>query len=149
MSKQFELTRGALLQFLKELDEKIIDVQPKGFNNTIRWHVGHLLFVGEKFMFGYPKRSLNIPAAYESMFGLGTKPSQWTEDITTLTELISYLEDQTRRINDLNEEYFAQSLPFKFPFGNIQTFGELFQLMMYHEAEHLGQMKAMKRWIEA
>ncbi|EAO54138.1 hypothetical protein RBTH_03633 [Bacillus thuringiensis serovar israelensis ATCC 35646] len=33
--KQFEITRGALLQFMETLDDKTADTQPEGFNNTI------------------------------------------------------------------------------------------------------------------
>lgn len=149
MSKQFELTRGALLGFLKDLSETTADLQPKGFNNTIRWHIGHVLLTAEKFMFGYPKHSSNLPASYNDLFGMGSKPADWTGDIPALPELIANLESQTARINELTEEFFTQKLPFQFPFGNIQTYGELYALTLYHEAEHLGQMKAMKRCIEA
>jgi uncharacterized damage-inducible protein DinB len=149
MLKQFELTRGALTHFVKELDDKTANIQPGGFNNTILWHLGHLVATGEGFMFGYPKRSSNIPESYKDLFGMGSKPADWTGEVPTLNELVSHLESQTARINELSQEFFVQSLPFKFPFGNIQTYCELFQLMMYHEAEHLGQMKAMKRFIQA
>ena len=49
--KQFEITRGALLTFMETLDDKTADTQPKGFNNTIRWHIGHVLTAAEVFMF--------------------------------------------------------------------------------------------------
>ena len=47
--KQFEITRGALLQFMETLDDKTADTQPEGFNNTIRWHIGHVLTAAESF----------------------------------------------------------------------------------------------------
>ncbi len=50
--KQFEITRGALLKFMETLDDKTADTQPEGFNNTIRWHIGHVLTAAEVFMFG-------------------------------------------------------------------------------------------------
>ena len=49
--KQFEITRGALLTFMETLDDKTADTQPEGFNNTIRWHIGHVLTAAEVFMF--------------------------------------------------------------------------------------------------
>jgi hypothetical protein len=143
--KQFELTRGMLLNFLKSLDEQTADVQPKGFNNTIHWHIGHVLVSAESFMFGYPKLSSNLPAAYNELFKMGSKPSDWEGTVPTVDELIHKLEDQASRIKSLPEEFFAKSLPLKFPFGNIETFSDLFAFMLYHEADHLGQMKAMKR----
>jgi hypothetical protein len=144
MSKQSELTRGALISFVNELDEKIIDVQPDGFNNTIRWHVGHLLVSAEGLMFGYPEHSNHIPESYNAMFKTGTKPSDWgNAEVPTLSALIESLEKQTVRLNELSEEFLAGKLPFQFPVGNPQTYGEMFEFVMFHEAYHLGQMKAM------
>ena len=48
--KQFEITRGALLKFMETLDDKIADTcAPEGFNNTIRWHIGHVLTAARSF----------------------------------------------------------------------------------------------------
>jgi uncharacterized damage-inducible protein DinB len=148
MSKQFELTRGSLMKFVKELDEQTADIQPKGFNNHIRWHIGHLLLSGEGFLFGFPKRSTNIPISYSEMFGMGTKPSNWVEGVPALTVLIEQLENQTERIRNLDSSFFEEKLPFKFPFGDSKTYGDIFAFMLYHEAVHIGQIKAMKRVIQ-
>lgn len=56
--KHFEVTRNFLLKNIDALDEAIVDVQPEGFNNTIHWHIGHVLTVAEQFMFGFPKNQL-------------------------------------------------------------------------------------------
>jgi hypothetical protein len=147
MSKQFEFLRDSLMRFVNELDEKTSDVQPNGFNNTIRWNLGHVLTCSEQMMFGYPEHPSNIPASYNEMFMGGSKPSEWGPDIPTLQELAGYLENQTARIRELSSEFFAQKLPFKFFIESIQTYGELFEVSMFHEATHLGQMQAMKRII--
>lgn len=144
MSKQSELTRGALISFVNQLDEKTIDVQPDGFNNTIRWHVGHVLVCAEALMFGYPNHSNNIPESYNELFKTGSKPSDWgNAEVPTLSVLIEALEKQTVRLNELSEEFLAGELPFQFPVGNPKTYGEMFEFVMFHEADHLGQMKAM------
>ncbi|MBM7662997.1 putative damage-inducible protein DinB [Bacillus mesophilus] len=145
--KQFKITRGQVVKFVKELNRDFFDVQPEGFNNTIHWHVGHVLLSAENFMFGFPKKSTNLPLYYTELFGMGTKPSDWQGEIPTLEELIQQLEDQSSRIQDLPMSFYEEKLPFNFPVGDIKTFGELFGFMLYHEAEHLGQMKAMKRII--
>ena len=149
MSKKFELTRGMLMKLVNNLDEKIVDVQPGGFNNTIRWHIGHVLTTAEQMMFGYPERSSNLPASYKDMFKMGSRPSDWATDIPKLEELIGNLESQTLRIRELPNEFFSQKLPFQIPIEEVQTFGDMFDFMLFHEAYHLGQMQAMKRIVEA
>ncbi|WP_246939253.1 DinB family protein [Bacillus pinisoli] len=145
MNKQFELTRGQLIKFLKETDATLFDDQPKGFNNTLRWHAGHLLVATEGFMFGFPKKSTNLSLSYIELFGMGTRPSNWKHEIPSLEKLIEQLEDQAERVRELPEQFFSKDLPFTFPVGNVETFRDLFGFMLYHEADHLGQMKAMKR----
>ncbi|QGS68360.1 hypothetical protein CV093_06550 [Oceanobacillus sp. 143] len=59
--KQFNLTRTSLITFIQDLDENTADIQAKYFNNTIRWHLGHVLVVTEKLLFMYPKnRSISL-----------------------------------------------------------------------------------------
>ncbi|KAA0546979.1 DinB family protein [Bacillus sp. BGMRC 2118] len=150
MSKQFQLTRDFLLYFVKNVDESIIDTKPEGFNNTIRWHIGHVLVTGEKFLFRFPKQQANVPDNYEMLFDMGTSPTDWKEEeVPTLTVLIERLEAQTERIHEMEGNFFHQELPFDFPYFNLKTYQDLFAFMMYHEADHLGQMKAMKRMLEA
>lgn len=144
MLKQLEVIRGALNSFINELDEKAIDVQPEGFNNTIRWHIGHILVSTESLMFGYPNHSTNIPESYHALFITGSKPADWgNAEVPTVSALIECLEEQAGRLNELSEEFLAEKLPFQFPVGNLKTYGEMFEFVLFHEAYHLGQMKAM------
>ncbi|MBD3108007.1 DinB family protein [Bacillus sp. AGMB 02131] len=149
MSKQFQLTRGMLLDFVNGLNEETAKVQPKGFNNNIHWHIGHLLVTAESFMFGYPKNADNVPAEYAALFGFGTKPADWQGDVPSIETLAGALKEQAGRLAELPESCFVHPLPFKFPKEGIDTVGDLYDLMLHHEAEHLGQMKAMKRIVEA
>lgn len=149
MPKQIELPRSMFMKFVKNLDEKIVDVQPEGFNNNIRWHIGHVLTTSEQMMFGYPERSTNLPLTYKALFTMGSRPADWGTEIPKLEELISHLESQTSRIREIPDEFFSQKLPFQFPIETIQTFGDMFEFMLFHEANHLGQMQAMKRIVQA
>lgn len=149
MKKVFALTRGQLIDFVAGLDEKIVDVQLKGLNNTIHWHIGHVLVVAESFLFGFPKQSQNIPANYHELFGYGSKPSDWTGDIPSVETLLSQLKEQQARINEIPEHCFGAKLPFAFPIGQLETLGEVYELMVMHEGTHLGEMKVMKKIIEA
>ena len=144
--KSFELTRSSFVRSVEKLDEAIVDLQPEGFNNTIHWHVGHVLTVAEQFMFGYPKRSTNLPANYMELFATGTKPIDWKDGIPSIQELTEQLIEQIQRIKEIPGESFSERL--KTPFLGQETFGELANFAIFHEANHLGQFQAMKRVIE-
>lgn len=141
--KQFNLTRTALLTFTSELDDSVIDVQADYFNNTIRWHLGHALVTMEKFLFRYPKKSENIPAGYAQLFSSGTSPKDWQKEPPSLEELLAALEEQQQRINEFNDLFWKSNVQFKVPFGSVETQGDLLIMLSFHEAEHLGKIKAM------
>lgn len=145
---RYDLTRQQLIQFMKDADESVLDVEPTGSRNTLHWHAGHVLVVTEKFLFNYPEGTSDVPKSYGEFFNPGTKPGDWPESgVPSVSEIVSHLEDQLKRINQLTEDDLAKEIPFEF--GNFKTYGELFELAIHHEAEHLGQMKAMKRTVEA
>ncbi|WP_042347410.1 DinB family protein [Bacillus massiliigorillae] len=149
MSKQFQITRQMLLNFVQDVNGEVARIQPERFNNNIHWHIGHLLVTSEYFMFGYPKKSSNIPVEYASLFSMGTSPAAWEGEVPSIQELSKCLKEQAVRINAIHEDFFEQRLPFKFPVDGIETYSDLYALMLHHEAEHLGQMKAMKKAIQA
>jgi uncharacterized damage-inducible protein DinB len=143
MFNHFNYTRKATLGVIKRFDENKVDIQPEKLNNTLRWHVGHILVTAESLLFGFPNHSKNIPEEYKDLFSTGTKPADWPKDVPALSELISHLEAQQKRINDLNADFFEQDLPFEMPFGNFKTYGDIFLMITEHEAEHNGQMKVL------
>ncbi|MFJ7728722.1 DinB family protein [Neobacillus sp. NPDC097160] len=145
--KSLELTRSFLIKNVESLDEAIVDIQPQGFNNTIHWHVGHVLTVAEQFMFGFPKKSTNLPANYMEFFATRTKPADWQGDVPSIQELTAQLKEQIKRIKEIPGESFNEKL--KTPFLGQETFGELANFAVFHESLHLGQIQAMKRVIEA
>ncbi|RDW17569.1 DinB family protein [Oceanobacillus arenosus] len=147
--KQFNLTRTSLLTFIQDLDENTADIQAKYFNNTIRWHLGHVLVFTEKFLFIYPKKSEHFPKEYAELFSSGTKPADWTMTAPTLEELTTYLVDQQERVNQFDELFWKTNVPFKVPFGHIESYEDLLIMIGHHEAEHLGKIKAMRQVVEA
>lgn len=147
LMKSFKLTRGIFVKTVDALAESNVDVQPEGFNNTIHWHVGHVLTVAEQIMFGFPKESSHLPVKYMELFATGTKPADWQGDVPSIQELSAQLKEQIKRIKEIPAESFAERL--KTPFLGQETFGELANFAIFHEANHLGQIHAMKRVIGA
>lgn len=149
MSHLFNLTRNSFLSFAKELDEKTVDKQVRPFNNTIHWHIGHVLITAEGLLFGYPTQSTNFPEEYNALFKSGTKPANWTGEVPKISELVKHLEEQQSRINKLSDDFFTQDIPYTLPSGNFKTFSDISDMLLFHESEHLGKMKAMKQVVDA
>jgi hypothetical protein len=142
----FEMTRNFFLKHAEALDEGTADIQPEGFNNNLRWHVGHVLMTAEFFLFGYPVESTFLPGNYVELFNRGTSPANWTGEVPSLEVLIGQLKDQLARIKEIPEAKLNEKL--EKPFFDFQTYGETANFALFHETYHLGQMHAMKRLIE-
>ena len=141
--KQFELTRSLFLKNIEGVSVEQASVQPEGFNNTIHWNIGHVLTVTEQFMMGYPKKSNHLPANYIELFGKGTRPSEWTGDVPSIDVLRDQLKAQLGRIKEVPASMLDEKL--KKPFLGLETFGELANMALFHEAYHLGQIHAMRK----
>lgn len=144
--KQFEMTRGFFIKNIESITSEQASVQPEGFNNTIHWHIGHVLTVAEQFMMGYPKKSHHLPENYIELFGNGTRPADWSGDIPTVEVLAQQLKEQLGRITEVPAEMLNENL--KKPFLGLETFGELANMALFHESYHLGQIHAMKKVID-
>ncbi|MEW8969182.1 MAG: DinB family protein [Mesobacillus sp.] len=143
--KQFELTRGSFLKNIAGITAEQASVQPEGFNNNIHWNIGHVLTVTEQFMMGFPKKSNHLPANYIELFGNGTRPSEWTGDVPSVDVLRDQLKAQLGRIKEVPASTLNEKL--KKPFLGLETFGELANMALFHEAYHLGQIHAMRKLV--
>lgn len=144
--KQYEMMRGFLIQTVESVSTEIADVQPEGFNNTIRWLIGHVLTITEELV-GFPYgRTDALPSRYFELFARGTKPADWQGEIPSLDELVKHLKDQLIRLQLMPAERLNKTL--EEPFMGLKTFEELASLVLLHEGIHMGQIESMKRIIE-
>ncbi|QHW32236.1 DinB family protein [Paenibacillus rhizovicinus] len=144
IKQQFTLTRQGVMQALEGVSPEMADVIPFGFNNNIRWQVGHILYAGELHLF--PGKG-TLPAEYANFFDSGTRPRQSKEGVPSLKILIAELKEQYVRIQNIPEEAFNEKL--SRPRPGLETFGEFAAMMAYHEAMHLGQIQSLKRVVQA
>ncbi|MGA9225841.1 MAG: DinB family protein [Mesobacillus sp.] len=144
--KQFEMTRGFFLKEVAAISAQQASVQPEDFNNTIHWHIGHVLTVTEQFLMGYPQKSIHLPTNYIELFGNGTRPADWSGDVPSVEVLAGQLKEQLGRIKEIPAALLDQQL--KKPFLGLETFGELANMALFHESYHLGQIHAMKKLIK-
>ncbi|MCR2807559.1 DinB family protein [Paenibacillus soyae] len=145
-----KVLRQIVIGQLQGVSEDKFDIQPKGFNNTIRWNVGHMVYWMDKYLtlsFGFP---CAISPQYEVLFGSGTKPADWTVAPLSKEELTEMLMAQLSRLSELTPETLDINLQSPFIMGPFEftTSGELFNFALMHEAIHLGiisgQLKAMQ-----
>jgi len=146
-----KVLRQILIGQLRDISEDQFDIQSKGFNNTIRWNVGHLVYWMDKYCtlsFGFPSA---IPPQYEALFASGTKPSGWTIAPPSKEELTEMLMMQLSRLSELKPEMLDIDLKSPFIMGPFQfmSTGELFNFALLHEAIHFGtissQLKVLSR----
>ncbi|MCM3771182.1 MULTISPECIES: DinB family protein [Priestia] len=146
--KHMDVVRGITTSVLEKTTEEAADITPKGFNNNIRWNLGHIAFIQEKLVFGLAGEPMQTPESYESFFGAGTKPADWTETPPSLEEIANVLRDQASRIKEFMPQQFNKQLitPFTNKAGiNFTTVDETFLFSFYHEAMHVETIKQIRK----
>ena len=140
---QLKTVRGQLLNEIESISPELMDIQPKGFNNTIHWHLGHVLNAAEMFLLSSNQA---LPEHYGNLFGYGTKPADWSGDVPSVETLKQQLQEQLDRLLALPEDLEQRM---EKPFKGFETLGDFINFVSLHEANHIGQIHAMKRVIEA
>ncbi|TGE31246.1 DinB family protein [Desulfosporosinus sp. Sb-LF] len=146
---QLKVIRNNTINAVKELSERQVDSVPEGFNNNIRWNLGHVYVVQERFAFGFIKEPMLMPEGFTELFGRDSKPSEWKVQPPTLPELIKLLEDQTSRIEEKLSNRLDEVVekPYAMPSGlTLKTPGEFLTFSMYHEGMHVQTIKMLKRF---
>ena len=146
---QLKVIRTNTINAVKELNESQVDSVPEGFNNNIRWNLGHVYLVQEKFAFGFAQEPMLMPVEFTDLFGKDTKPSEWKVQPPTLPELIKLLEDQTSRIKETFNNRLDEVVvnPLVMPSGlTLKTIGEFLTFSMYHEGMHVQTIRTLKQF---
>lgn len=136
--------RQVVLHQVQSIPEELFDIQPAGFNNTIRWNVGHMIYWMDKYsplIFDSPSA---IPDFYDSLFNSGTKPLDWTFAPPSKEELVEMLTAQLSRLSELTPEMLGEKLSTPFALGPFQfnAPGELLNFLLIHEAFHLATISS-------
>jgi len=144
---QLDLVRERTLQQLELTTEETADIMPAGYNNTLRWHLGHIATVQESLCFKLAGEPFKLPETYPGLFANGTKPADWTLQPPTLEELKSILTEQPLRIKQKLYSRTADKLVQ--PFKGMDTVGAVIAFSLYHEGVHTGYMMSMRKTIAA
>lgn len=144
---QIELHRSRTLAIVAELSENQADVVPRGFNNNIRWHLGHILSTQERFAFLFIGEHLSLPQELMNLFLNGTKPADWQAAPPDLPSLLRLLEEQPGRIRERLQGRLEEQLTA--PFKEFSRLDEVLLFGSCHEAMHAGYMMALKKAVAA
>jgi uncharacterized damage-inducible protein DinB len=141
-----EKSRERIVKLTENLSAEQVGAVPAGFNNSILWHLGHILTVADGLMYGLTGQEGKLPASYKSCFGNGTKPADWTEGVPSLSTILSELKEQPAELRASFEGKFADAA--KPNFFKAETIGELFVSTLAHEREHAGNINAMLKIVQ-
>ncbi|MRN51683.1 DinB family protein [Paenibacillus monticola] len=147
--QQLEFIRQLTIKAVEGTSESTLDIIPEGFSNNLRWNLGHIYGVQEKFAFHFAGEPSVLPENFIRLFANGTKPADWNEETPTLEVLLEMLAQQPKRI----QESFYNRLeePVNNPLTTssgltLSTIGEFLSYTLYHEGMHFNTIKLLKRF---
>ncbi|MFP7288765.1 DinB family protein [Shouchella clausii] len=144
--EQLNTYRSELLNMVEDVTEEEAEIVPRGFNNNIRWNLGHVILDQYLWIRVLTKEDMPISLAFNQWFGYGTDPSHFTDETPSLAELISLLREQPRLI----EQNYRDRLEEEFPPTDMgmHTIEQVLVRTIFHEGLHMGAIVAIKRQIK-
>ncbi|WP_199615330.1 DinB family protein [Paenibacillus alkalitolerans] len=144
---QIDLIRSITLKAVETVTDEEADMQPPGFNNTIRWHLGHIYLVQERLAFHFAGFPVYVPPEYIDLFSNGTKPSDWKKEAPSLAELTARLTEQPERIRTLLGDKLKEEPAIPCPLfdGKLTTIGAIINFSLFHEGMHNSALHRLKR----
>ncbi len=141
-------TRGFTLEAADGIvRDKLLKI-PKGFNNNLLWHLGHIVVVQAALLYKRAHRQLPVPDSYFGEFYNGTSPADWGRPPDT-----DRLFADLRAIgNTITEDFRAGVFRAYDPFvlGNgvaINDAEEALAFHIMHEGIHLGMILSLKKLV--
>lgn len=141
--EQLHTYRRELLKVVEDVSEDEADIVPDGFNNNIRWNLGHVVLDQYLWIRVLTKEDMPVPMSFNQWFGYGTNPSHFTDKTPSLSELISLLQEQPRFI----EQQYRDRLEEEYPPTDMgmHTLEQVLVRTIFHEGLHMGAIQAIKR----
>jgi DinB superfamily len=145
---QLAFVRNQTLNLLEGVTEEMADRVPEGFRNTIRWNLGHIYVVVERFAFQYLGLPQHLPDGFKEQFEYGTSPlNAHTFRVPTLSELEDLLKAQQVRIQETLADRLEVKIipPYTTSAGmKLETPKQFLTFNLYHEGMHLSVIKLYK-----
>lgn len=145
--QQLKFVRNVTLNIVQDVSESQADAIPEGFNNNIRWNLGHIYLVQEQFSFYFAQEPMKLPNGFKELFGMGSKPADWNVQPPTLPELLHMLKEQPDRIQEKLSNRLDEAVanPFTLRSLTLKTIREFLNFNLYHEGGHAQTIKTLKK----
>lgn len=152
MKKRYEVLfnqlkdyRGYLLENVRNITAEEAEIVPKGFNNNIRWNLGHVYLDQYDWIDAVTGEDSGVET-FEAWFGLGTSPLDFDEQTPTFEDLKQLLGDQ---INYIKEKY-GYSLETEYPPTEMgmHTVEQVLIRTIFHEGLHIQKVMDIKKLID-
>ncbi|WP_088103109.1 DinB family protein [Halalkalibacter urbisdiaboli] len=151
LMKQLLTARESTINYVKDMEEAASELVPDKLNNNVKWNLGHIYVVGEKFLFHLTGEETKIPSNYPTFFKTGTSPANWKMNPPFLEELLDVLSEQMIRMNlalsgrmdEKVKEPYTTSTGFE-----LTTVKELVSFCLYHEGMHFGAIKNISKLVK-
>ncbi|BFT73473.1 DinB family protein [Paenibacillus sp. P36] len=146
--RQLTFVRNQVLQAVEGISEETADQIPNGFRNSIRWQLGHIYVVMERYAFQYMDLPVQLPQGFKEQFEYKTSPLTTPADIVvpTLSELKFLLKNQIERIsNELGNRLQDNVTPYTTSAGmKLESLEQFLSFNLYHEGMHFSVIKIYK-----
>ncbi|MEK4660644.1 DinB family protein [Priestia sp. FSL H7-0729] len=152
VADQLGFVRRQAIDYVRNINDSTSEITPTGLKNNIKWNLGHMYVIHEKFAFQLTGQVTKYPAHFNKLFDPGTKPSDWNIEPPTMAQIIELLTEQIGRVEStllskLREEINPH---YKSSTGRIFTHAEqLLGFLIYHEAMHFATIKNIKSIIDS
>ena len=145
--QQLRLARMHTIGRLKRVENAKWELQPRGLNNNILWHAGHIFVTVEQFIHDCINTYEPVNADWIPLFIDGTSPDEWQGEVPTGEVILAALRAQMERIIPVVENNLADKAAEPLVIGDdimtIETIEGYIQFLSWHEGTHSGAINAM------
>lgn len=141
--EQLMTYRSELLNLIENVSSEDAEQIPMGFNNNIRWNLGHIYLDQYLWIQAVTKEKVDVPEEFHHWFGYGTSPANFDGNTPTYKELKTYLKQQPERIKKvygalLDEEFSPTEM-------GMHTIEQVLIRTIFHEGMHLQTIIDIKK----
>ncbi|MEK4148019.1 DinB family protein [Robertmurraya sp. FSL W8-0741] len=142
---QLEAYRSLTLKTIENISEEQAELIPNGFNNNIRWNLGHLYLDQYLWIQAVTKEKVNLPEVFQRSFGFRTSPSDFTAETPSTQELKTLLKNQPSEIKKLFGERLEEE--FEPTDMGMYTIEQVLIRTIFHEGIHFQAILDIKKFL--